>query len=44
MRGRGDDRRSEELPEQLPVYRMEEAAYATACRKLLAWLEADKAH
>ncbi len=37
-------RRGEALPEQLPIYRMEEEAYATACRELLARLEADKAH
>jgi len=37
------NRRGEELPE-LPIYRMEEEAYATACRELLARLEADKAH
>ncbi|WP_312281627.1 hypothetical protein [Oscillibacter sp.] len=37
-------REGEELPKQLPVYRMEEDAYASACRELLAQLEADQAH
>lgn len=35
------DRRGEELPEPLPVYRMEEEAYATACRELKARLETE---
>lgn len=34
----------EERPEQLFVYRMEENAYASACRELLARLEADQAY